>query len=289
MNSNNGKKVTKKSQTELKWFNNVAKSLGYASADLITDLVPASSQFVKTSYESTTDLVQEMRQNRSSGKRLSQQIANLEQVKIAETGLKNALEDIKSGKIYNKDRELEYMDSQFDSDMGDVFGTDFGDDDFSFGDDFDTGEDFESFSIDDSDPETTNVKKVNVKNVNNNIGRSVNMLPLAKAMNNQTEVLTNAIHSTSQTQTVMNTEFMMLYNNNASNMVGGLTSINDNLSLLVNFQNDNMAKYIGASLKYYEDHLNKVDESLKLIKDGLLDNYKILVEILTFLKLMIYS
>lgn len=69
MYSNNGKKVTKKSQTQLKWFSNVAKSLGYASADMITDLVPASSQFVKSNYESTTELIQEMRQNRSSGKR----------------------------------------------------------------------------------------------------------------------------------------------------------------------------------------------------------------------------
>lgn len=268
MYSNNGKKVTKKSQTQLKWFSNVAKSLGYASADMITDLVPASSQFVKSNYESTTELIQEMRQNRSSGKRLSQQIANLEQLKIAETGIKNALADIKSGKIYNKDREFEYMESQIDSDAEGIFTNDFGDDDFSFGDDFDSGDEFESIDIDDSDPDVTNIKKVNVKNVNNNIGRSVNMLPLAKAMNNQTAVLANTMHNTSQAQLALNTEFMMLYNSNTSNMVGGLTSINDNLSLLVNFQNDNMAKYIGASLKYYEDHLNKVDESLKLIKDG---------------------
>ena len=269
MNSNNRNRVTKKSQPQLKWFNNVAKSLGYASADLITDLVPASSQFVKSNYESTTELVQEMRQNRASGKRLSTQIANIEQVKILNTGLKNALDDIKSGNIYNKDRELAYMEQELDSEAGSIFGSDFGDDDFTFGGDFDdNGEDFESVDIDDSDPNVTNVKKVNVKNVNNTIGRSVNMLPLAKAMNNQTAVLSTAIHNSANAQAAISTEFMMMYNTNATSMVGGLTSINDNLSLLVNFQNDSMAKYIGASLKYYEDHLNKIDESFTILKDG---------------------
>ena len=268
MSSNNRNRVTKKSQSQLKWFNNVAKSLGYASADLITDMVPASSQFVKSNYEATTELVQDMRQNRTSGKRLSDQIANLEQVKILNTGLKNALDDIKSGNIYNKERELAYIDQALDDEGLNVFGNDFGDD-FSFGGEFDDAiDDFESIETDDSDPNVTNVKKVNVKNVNNNIGRSVNMLPLAKAMNNQTEVLSTAIHNSANVQAAVSTEFMMLYNTNASTMSSGLTSINDNLSLLVNFQNDSMAKYIGASLKYYEDHLNKIDESFTLLKDG---------------------
>ncbi|WP_304576660.1 C39 family peptidase [Romboutsia ilealis] len=266
--SNNKGKVTKKSNTNLKWFNNVAKSLGYATTDLVTELVPASSEFVKSNYESTTELVNNMRQNRSSGKRFTTQLGNIEQVKIGQTALRNALEDIKSGKIYNKEREDSFFDSEIDSAGSESFGIDFGDDDFSFGDDFDSDDEFEDVDIDDSDPNVTNVKKVNVKNVNNNIERSVNMLPLAKAMSNQTNAIVTSIQGSSQVQTALTGEFMMMYNNTSTATVGGLTAINDNLSLLVDFQNNSMSKYIGASLKYYEDNLKKIDDSLELLRDG---------------------
>ena len=268
MGSNNKGKITKTSNNNLKWFNNVAKSLGYATSDLVNELVPASSEFVKTNYESTTELVNNMRQNRTSGKRFTTQLGNLEQVKIGQTALRNALEDIKSGNIYNKEREDAYFDSELESAGNSAFGIDFGDDDFSFGDEFDSDSEFEDTEIDDSDPNVTNVKKVNVKNVNNNIERSVSMLPLAKAMSNQTNAIVTSIQGSSQVQTALTGEFMMMYNNTSTATVGGLTAINDNLSLLVNFQNDSMSKYISASLKYYEDNLKKIDDSLELLKDG---------------------
>ncbi len=268
MSSYNKGKVTKKNNTQLKWFNNVAKSLGYATSDLVTELVPASSEFVKSNYEATTEMINDMRQNRASGKRLSTQLGNLEQVKIGQTALRNVLDDIKSGNIYNKEREQSYFDSDIDDAGSDMFGNDFGDGDFSFGDEFDSDDDFSDVEIDDSDPNVTNVKKVNVQNVNNNLERSVNMLPLAKAMHNQTNAVVTTIQGTSQVQTALTGEFMMMYNNMSSTTIGGLTAINDNLSLLVNFQNDSMSKYIGASIKYYEDHLKKVDDSLDILKQG---------------------
>ena len=259
-------KITK-SSVDSTWFKNVAKSMGYATSDLVKDILPATHEFVSSNYENTTELISDMRQNVGDTKRLTTQIGNIEQVKIGKSAIKNALEDIRTGKIYNKDRENQFFEDSISSSMDDL-GMDFGDDDFTFGDDFDGDEDVEDIVIDDSDPNVTNVKKVNVKNVNNTFEKSINMLPLAKAMNQQTEAIVGTMEASTNINTAMTGQMMMMYNRNSSSILNGLTAVNDNLSLLVNFQNDSMAKYIAASIKYYDDALKKTDENIEMLKQG---------------------
>ena len=242
MASNKNKKLKpnqmlKKMPANSAWFNNVAKSMGFAAADLVKDVMPNTSNFLE--YNNVTDsmnMIKDMRMNTGVRNTVSKQLGNIPQVNIAKDALKNALEDIKSGKIWNEER----------GNSGE-FG--FDDMDFGFGDAF--GED-DSISFDDDGEENVTVNRNTVNNV-------VNTLPLARAMTANTEATLNAMGSIADQHAAIETEKMLFNNKATTSILGGLSAINDNLTAMVKFQGDATSKYYAASIKYYE-------ESLALIK-----------------------
>lgn len=236
----NPNQMVRKMPVNSSWFNNVAKSMGFAAGDLVKELLPNTSDFLEfNNISETMNMVQDMRRNNGVRNTLSKQIENIPQINIAKEGLRNALEDIKSGKIYNNER----------GEGSDEFG--FDDMDFGFGDMFD---DEDGISFSDNDEGGTDVT-VNRNTVNN----LVNTLPLAKTMAATTEATINAMGSIAEQQAAMETEKMMMSNKANANILGGLSAINDNLTALVKFQSDATSKFYAASIKYYE-------ESVELIK-----------------------
>lgn len=238
------------------WFRNVIKSVGYASADIIKETIPSTFEFVESNGRDGMDLYQQLREDgpKSITKMLAQGVEKNEYLRIAKDAVGNIKDDLKTGKIYNKEREERAVlgdDADFDFSFGD-------DDDFSFGEDDDM-KDFESTT--DSDGNVTNVKNVTVNNINANITKNN---PMVKSLERQSEVMVGLTEATNKSNVALATTGFTLTSRIASDVMTGISTVNDNLTALVNFNNDSMSKYVAASLQYYEDSLTVLRQTLEL-------------------------
>lgn len=221
----------KKQKPDNKWFQNVAKSMGFVTTDLIKDLLPNTNDFLEYTASDTFKMVSDMRSNMSSRQMVNRQFNNIPQIKIANDALKNMKSDIMSGKLYNKSRAEEFDED--DMDFG--FGMFDDDDGLSFIDDDDS-------SLDDNDSHTT----------------VINTLPLAKMINTSTEATVSTMVAVAEQQMAVESEKLIFNHKSTNSILGGLSAINDNLSTLVRFNADSTAKYHAASLKYYEESLEYI-------------------------------
>ena len=236
------------------WFKNVIKSIGYASADIIKETIPSTFEFVESNGKEALDLYQQLREDgpKSITKMVADGASKNQYIKIANEAISNIKDDIKTGKLYNKEREEKSVYADGDDDFEFTFGED--DEDFSFGGDDET----ESEEIDDGS--VTNIKKVTVNNINANITKNN---PMVQSLEKQSEMIVGLSEATNKTNIGLATTSYTLTSKISSDIVTGLGSVNDNLSALVNFNNDSMSKYVAASLQYYEDSLNMMRQTLE--------------------------
>ena len=219
----------KKNVPDNEWFRNAAKSLGFTSAEIVKDLMPSTSDFLSYNKSDTMDLIKELRSNTNGRNMIGRQFQNIPQIKAAADVLKNARADIKSGKFYNMDRLTEF-DDDMDFEFGDLFGEDGG---VTFFDDEEG-----SGSQPSSQQPTV-----------------IDTLPLAKVISSSTEATVNTMIAVADQQMAFQSEKLMFDHRATSSLLGGLSSINDNLATLVQFNSDSTAKYHAASLKFYEESL----------------------------------
>ena len=237
------------------WFKNAAKSLGYAGLEYLKSTMPATMNTIDVNKEFVVDLSKTLRRNASNKKigNLKDQLSGkaLDIYNDTEMLLRNAKSDLKSGKFYNRDRENQ---------MADAFGLeDF--DDFDF--DFDVSDDLDdsNFDSDSGSPDVV-VPKVNITtNINSDN-------PMVKAVEQQTRVLANNEMANSKRDIQIAETQMNLDKKLTDVLYGGIETVNSNLSILVNFNNEQVGGYIGASLKYYEENIRymaDISDTLKKI------------------------
>ena len=241
----------KKGPINSNWFNNVAKSMGFLSADLAKELMPNTADFMSQNASDTMRMVQDMRKNISSRNMVGRQLKQIPQIEMGKNMLRNTLEDIKSGNIYNSERK--YSQDKFDEDedmMTELFGEDMG---IEFLDD-----DEDSMFVDESDSVTIN-KNNTVKNV-------IDMMPLSNVVASGTQATVQALDAVNEQNRAFATEKMMVDNRILNTVAGGLESINENMSTLVQFHSDSTTKYYAASIKFYEDFLASFEEKVSANK-----------------------
>ena len=217
----------KKASVNSKWFQNVARSMGFTAADIVKDLMPNTSDFLEYNTADTMDMITDMRTNMSSRQMVNRQFKNIPQIKSVNNVLKNMKTDIKSGNLNNRSREQEF---------------DFDDMDYGFGDWGDEPLEF----IDEEEP------KAEVKP---NPPTVINTLPLAKMINASTEATVSTMVAVADQQMAIESEKLLFNHKSTSSILGGIGAINDNLSTLVRFNAESTAKYHAASIKFYEDML----------------------------------
>lgn len=228
------------------WFRNVAKSVGYSSANIIKDITPNIHSMVGDNISYTKELADQLKNSASDSQSITSLFNADSYVKIAKSAINNAYEDILSGNIYNRDRQAAAFE---DEEFGDL--------------DLEGLPSFDSFDTDDK-VETKEGTTIN-KTVNNNVTvnkisptDNVNKVIQASAAMNKAS--TNAIIDS--TNRMLSTKAAMDHNL-AMGQLKGLETINENIGQLVNFQNDSMAKYIGASIQYYDESLTVMRQSLE--------------------------
>ena len=228
----------KKVVPQNEWLVNVTKSLGFASLDVVKELIPntySTADWNKDFVMSATEMAKNIRDNNGIRNAFNRQFGNLPQVKAAKKVRENALADLRSGKLYNQNRELGLNDDgEFDFSFDDDSGPIFIDDDGS-GDDGDYTE----------SNDNANKPPVTI----------INTMPLAKTISASTEANITTMNAIAEQNMAVESEKIMLTKQTFNITMNALDTINSNLSLLVQFNSDSTAKYQAAALKYFEQSL----------------------------------
>ncbi len=226
------------------WFTNVAKSMGFLTVDMAKVLMPNTADFMEQNATDTMKMVQDMRKNISSRAMIGRQLKQIPQIEMGKNMLRNTLEDVKSGKIYNNDRK--FSEDKFDN-FDDFLGDDDGGIEFLNDDDDD-------LFVDEADSSDITINK------NNTVKNVIDMMPLANVVSSGTQATVQALDAVNTQNRAFATEKMMVDNRILNTVAGGLESINENMSTLVQFHSDSTTKYYATSIKFYEDFLKSFEE-----------------------------
>ncbi len=105
------------------YVKNVAKSVAYSAADELSETAESSKAFITTNKELMSEVYTSMKDLRKLTKRITGYIKKSKVYEAADEGVKAVLEDIKTGKFYNKERIAKFEERALGSTM------DFGDED----------------------------------------------------------------------------------------------------------------------------------------------------------------
>ena len=211
-----------------KWLKNTLKSLGVASSEMFKDIMPATAETLSSATSSATEVVRNLRTSKTGVSNIARNIKNSQGVKMGQDFFKNAIDDLKSGNLYNTERDSTggaFDDFNTDNLFGDV-------EDVSFGD-------------------MGDAQQVNVVNQEINQDTAAGAATL-KAIEKSTEYNVRATKASVDTMISIASTNMLSMSRMSSEIVSQLTSINSNIAALVEYQNTNMTKFIDASIGYYE-------------------------------------
>ena len=217
---------TKTTKINTTWLNNALKSIGVSTSGALKHITPNLYEATSSGVQTTRGIITSLRRNANNTNQISRTLKTNKYVKYAETAYKNVMSDIKTGNFNNIERQDGSMMSSLNGDYGDS------NEGFSFGDDgADGGE-------------------VRVNYINN--GNDAAMLHMSNQIENQTKSQVTMQKATMDAYIAVSSANMQQMGQLGSEVIGQLTNINNNLSALVQYQNENMTKFIEASLAYYD-------------------------------------
>lgn len=200
------------------------KSIGISTSQVIQEISPNIYEVSKSGVDLSRNMITSMKRNNTSINRVSDQLRSNKYVRFAQTAYKNALTDIKSGNLNNTGR---YMDDMNDS----IEGLENLGEGISFGDD---GSD-----------------NVNV-NVINQSGSNEAMLKMSDQLQKNAVGQAKMQKASMDAYIAVSAANMQQMNQLGGEIVNQLTNVNSNLSALVAYNNQNVTKFIEASLAYYD-------------------------------------
>ena len=261
-NKMNIKDKVKKLTPDNDWLRNTAKSFGFASLEVVKELLPNTYSTVDWNKDilNVQDLITDIRDNNGVRKMFTRQLNTLPHIKMAHEALENAKSDLKSGNLYNANRALGLDDNG-----------DFNFDDFSF----DTGG-FEI--IDEDDDGTIDSVEGDLEEQQATPLNVIETMPLAKAINTSSQATVDAINALGDQTLAIESEKIMLDKQSFSASMNAFNSINENLALLVQFNSDSTTKYHAAAIEYFE-HMtksysqDKEEDNREKIKNKLLNPF----------------
>ena len=247
--SDTGAKSTKATVNST-WFKNTLKSLGNAGGAMIKDIMPATADSLGSATTTASDIVKSIRSSRTGVGNITKNLTNNQVIRSGQQFFKNAIDDVKSGKFYNTERDGLGMGGNDELDPDSLFG------------------DVEDVSFSDFGDEAP--AQVNV--VNQDIQQGDNGATL-KAIERSTEYNLQATKATVDTMVSISSTNMLNINRISEEITNQLTAINSNLTALIEYNNTNMTKFIDASIGYYEQMSAKANETQQSTTIGPNDIY----------------
>lgn len=217
------------------YVKNVGKSLAFASIDAIKDNTSGIKEFTDINEDIFKEVYSSVRNYREVLKSADSSIRKSNAYTAIEAGIKNMIEDVKTGNFYN-DR------------TGDIAETALGIDDFDFGDD-------EDYSFDDDD--TSPVKSLS-DSVNSAIGAA------AAAQSTMVAEGTNMIVKSNKVSTKL---IMAHLDKSTASVTSSIGSVYSGISNVNSFLNGPMLTHLENSKRYYEESLKSITEMNLMIKE----------------------
>ena len=229
------------------YIKNLGKSVGYSAIEKIKAMNPATVSLIEANKDLTKDLYKNVKDYKSIVKNIPNAIRENEYYKIANTGFNNVLEDLRTGKLYNKER-IEKTDLKLLGMDSDSLDSDFGDLDLDSNFDLDSDFDFDSIGDDD----------IFIANEMDEVGSKV-----ANAISTSTLESANYLGEVNKASTKM-----LINQNNRliSHINSGMGAINTSIQELVRFQ-ENVQTHIENSTVFYTTIGEKVDTTNKLLEE----------------------
>lgn len=235
-----------------KYLSNVAKSVKYASIDVLKSYNPVVVDAIETNEDVSKAVYSGIKNYRQIYSKTKTAIAKSEIDELAGELKHNLLADLKSGKFYNKEREERAMnDAVMGADLG------FDDADFGFGGDDDLG-----FGSDDDMGFDDNVS-------------------ISDTLDSVGERASNAINNVS----VRSAEYQVEANRQSTNKLmghltvlssqlhGDLAAINSNVANVMDFNANALATHMENSKTFYETQQRQMDEQTEILRE-ILENQK---------------
>ena len=219
-----------KSKVSTKWLNNVMKSIGAASVDNFKEIAPNLSELGKGTAGAIRSIKDVTTGNNVS--QVSKALSNNSTIKSVKKAFTNSLNDIKTGKIYNNERLTETMEESF------------GDFDFS---------DFEDANED----ATVTFNYIDDGNRSSSNGSAV----IADAIATSAESNIKAQKASVDAMISIASAGMMQSQEIAKETNMHLSNINNGITALVQFQQEN-------TLKFYESAMAVFDRYAKTTEDA---------------------
>lgn len=227
-----------------KWMQNAVKSLGLAGTEVIKEIFPATTSAVTSTSKLASDAIKSARNATRDSKSISNTLNQMSGVRMARQVVENSIADLKSGKLYNDER--------------DPFGG--GSDGFSEND-VDTmfGDIDDMFSDDESGGDSAPDVQINNQVLNrNDDGSSQNatirvLQETTKHQLTASKAQIDAMVSISSMQMARTSEM-------GAKIVDALDAINNNIASLIEFNTENMSKLISSSILFYEQMGMKREE-----------------------------
>ena len=220
-----------------KWMQNAVKSLGLAGTEVIKEIFPATTSAVTSTSKLASDAIKSARDATKDSRSISNTLNQMSGVKMAKQVVENSIADLKSGKLYNDERDP-FGGGSDGFNENDV-DTMFGDIDDMFSDDE---------SGDDSAPDV----QINNQIVNRGEDSGSNYGATIKVLEKTTQHQLAASKAQIDAMVSISSMQMARTSEMGAKIVDALDAINNNIASLIEFNNDNMSKLIGASISFYE-------------------------------------
>lgn len=240
------------------YLKNVGKSISYATVDVVgKTLVPEVSEFTSTNkdlFKAVYATVTHSKQSMKYGKKLAK---DTQIYKDINKGINNALEDIKTGNFYNKDRAKAAEDAAADAMMGGDF--DFGDlDDFSFDDwDADDG------SLDDFQDKAPPVNKGDIV-IADTVTKSSNLSAqlISKTVANTSSNIINANMATTNMVMAQNVELV-------AGIRTSIAGVHESINSILKFTQSTIPTMANNQSQYFTDSMAVMKENNAILKEML--------------------
>jgi hypothetical protein len=226
-------KLSKVNLPSGEWMKNVGRSIGSLSSTMISNMMPSTFSTASNVSSEIQEMRNFSRDFKSSEKSLFSSIKEATGFNEIEKGIQNAKEDLKTGNLNNFSRGFDF--------------------DFSFEEDF-------NLDIDLDDEEIGNDQKAAIMTTKATIETSKATLV---AMNEQTSKISNAVLQGSKANYNLGTATLKSINTATSQITAGIAAMNDNLSMLVQFNSSNMTNFVNVSMQYYNDSIDILKKILE--------------------------
>lgn len=225
------------------YLKNVTKSTAYAAMDVFKELTPSFTETMSTNADLVMDISNDIRNYKNSIKSTKQKLESSDIGQATKAYKKNLMDDLKTGKLYNKERDAEYVmkASGFDK----IFSMD----DMDFDDlDFDSDDTGVNKAITVNSLASTKANVETMYGVANSLG--------SIAINNTDYIVEN--------QKNLNTMNMMTNYKFFDEINTRLADISSNVKGLLDYANGNVTAYFDKTLKYYDETVTQTNKIIAL-------------------------